>query len=234
MRGILSESTRVTCHNDASPWDGQADRSSIHSGNALLAIGELFIKQAHGPRPPLDLVNHDSPSSLRMFAVLDILRCAVEKGRRTVFDIEGLPGSLRAAAAAGGALPSSAHSTPAAAAAAAAKVDAGDNDLQLLQWSGFPLELILCLAATVNLDCDRSVMPPEAVDAVADKIEEAIRSWNPTRMQSNGYEDSLTFLQEVATKEMVRTSPFPSSSLTTLLRDSKLARADTLTRTESW
>ncbi|GAA5963835.1 hypothetical protein JCM8115_006349 [Rhodotorula mucilaginosa] len=168
----------------------QADRSSIHSGNALLAIGELFIKQAHGPRPPLDLVNHDSPSSLRMFAVLDILRCAVEKGRRTVFDIEGLPGSLRAAAA--------------ASASTAEKVDAGDNDLQLLQWSGFPLELIICLAATVNLDCDRSVMPPEAVDAVADKIEEAIRSWNPTRMQSNGYEDSLTFLQEVATKEMWR------------------------------
>ncbi|GAA5879637.1 hypothetical protein JCM3774_004294, partial [Rhodotorula dairenensis] len=164
----------------------QADRSSIHSGNALLAIGELFIKQAHGPRPPLDLVNHNSPSSLRMFAVLDILRCAVEKGRRTVFDIEGLPGSLRAAASA----------------QIAAKVDADDNDWRLLQWSGFPLELILCIAATVNLDCDRSAMPPDAVNAVADKIEEAIHSWSPTRMQPNGYEDSLTFLQEVATKEM--------------------------------
>ncbi|GAA5991191.1 hypothetical protein JCM10908_006582 [Rhodotorula pacifica] len=166
----------------------QADRSSIHSGNALLAIGELFIKQAHGPRPPLDLVNHNSPSSLRMFAVLDILRCAVEKGRRTVFDIEGLPGSLRAAASA----------------KIAAKVDAEDNDWRLLQWSGFPLELILCLAATVNLDCDRAAMPPEAVNAVADKIEEAIRSWNPARMQANGYEDSLTYVQEVATKEMWR------------------------------
>lgn len=129
-----------------------------------------------------------------MFAVLDILRCAVEKGRRTVFDLEGLPGCLRA----------SSTSQP-----EGKSSDEADNNWQVIQWSGFPLELILCIAATVNLDCDRSVMTPEAVRAVADKIEEGIKTWNPARSQAAGYEDSLTYLQEAATKEMVRRLSLP-------------------------
>ncbi|KAJ8295615.1 putative MFS-type transporter C18.02 [Rhodotorula toruloides] len=166
-------------------WAHQMLAVSPQAGNAVLAIGDLFVMQARGVNPPLDLdtlVDHDK-AALRLFAYLDILRCVTQPARTMVFDYVGLPGF-------GGAT------------GADRPVESGPASFST--WFGLPGPLVSCLAACVRLVQTRSHMTPERAEAIAAAIESTIREWRLPRVDPRSFPDSMTMVAHTATLEMWR------------------------------
>ncbi|BGO97901.1 Proteophosphoglycan ppg4 [Rhodotorula toruloides ATCC 204091] len=166
-------------------WAHQMLAVSPQAGNAVLAIGDLFVMQARGVNPPLDLdtlVDHDK-AALRLFAYLEILRCVTQPARTMVFDYVGLPGF-------GGA---TGPDRP---------VETGPASFST--WFGLPGPLVSCLAACVRLVQTRSHMTPERAEAIAAAIESTIREWRLPRVDPRSFPDSLTMVAHTATLEMWR------------------------------
>lgn len=181
-------------------WAHQMLAVSPQAGNAVLAIGDLFVMQARGVNPPLDLdtlVDHDK-AALRLFAYLDILRCVTQPARTMVFDYVGLPGF-------GGAT------------GADRPVESGPASFST--WFGLPGPLVSCLAACVRLVQTRSHMTPERAEAIAAAIESTIREWRLPRVDPRSFPDSMTMVAHTATLEMVRPG-LPDAQFTNLRADS--------------
>lgn len=166
-------------------WAHQVLAVSPQAANAVLAIGDLFVMQARGVNPPLDLdtlVDHEK-ACLRLFAYLDILRCVTQPTRTMVFDYVGLPGF-------GG--------------ATGADQSAEGGPTSFSTWFGLPGPLVSCLAACVRLVQMRSHMTLERAEATANAIESTIREWRLPRVDPRAFSDSVTMVSHTVTLEMVR------------------------------
>ncbi|BGP23005.1 proteophosphoglycan ppg4 [Rhodotorula toruloides] len=166
-------------------WAHQMLAVSPQAANAVLAIGDLFVMQARGINPPLDLdtlVDHDK-AALRLFAYLDILRCVTQPSRTMVFDFVGLPGF-------GG--------------ATGPDRSIENGPASFSTWFGLPGPLVSCLAACVRLVQTRSHMTSERAEAIAIAIESTIREWRLPRVDPRAFTDSVTMVSHTITLEMWR------------------------------
>jgi hypothetical protein len=172
----------------------QLDTTSAAAAYAILIIGELIVTDRLGSNPSLDLSSLSGTEHLplRLFAYLDVFRSIAQNDRPTLFTFTSP------------ALPA---------------FDTSDVSANLTTYTGFPLQLLPCLAAASNLSVRAREEPPTVskaeLEATAAQIEQEIRQWKaiPLNLEEGG-EDSMMVIADVATKEMVR-SQFYSSSLPT-------------------
>jgi hypothetical protein len=161
----------------------QFDQAGAAAAYAILLVGELFVNQALGPRPSLDLVAIADPSGghigMFMFVFADVLRSICLPRQRTIFNFVGLPGEG-----------DEVSEEPALSAAYNTHL-------------GLPTGLLLCFAAASNLSADLAEgLELQIVKKKAAAIEEAIRAWKSSPPDSGL--DSITFVDTVATQEMWR------------------------------
>lgn len=173
----------------------QFDQFGAAAANAMLLLGEVWINEALGSQPTLDLSAMRDPANalLTAIACTDCLRCISIPGRRTIFSFPDLPGD-----------PS--NGTPSAVVS-----DVSAHKLNVDTHLGLPVGLLLCVAATTNLSCDMEALPDELVRVKADAIEAAIRGWRPPPPSPHELADPVSFHDKASTAEMwryVRLSPF--------------------------
>lgn len=179
----------------------QLDTTSAAAAYAILVIGELVVTDRLGSNPTLDLSSLSGTEHLplRLFAYVDVFRSIAQIDRPTLFTFVAPP--LTAPASDG------------------FDANAGADNVaiaNLSTYTGFPLQLLPCLAAASNLACRARAAPPtistDELAAAAKAIEGEIRAWRAIALNlDEGGEDSMLVIADVATKEMVR--PFPPSFL---------------------
>lgn len=166
----------------------QFDQFGAAAANAMLLLGEVWINEALGSQPTLDLSAMRDPANalLTAIACTDCLRCISIPGRRTIFSFPDLPGD-----------PS--NGTPSAVVS-----DVSAHKLNVDTHLGLPVGLLLCVAATTNLSCDMEALPDELVRVKADAIEAAIRGWRPPPPSPHELADPVSFHDKASTAEMWR------------------------------
>ncbi|GEM06487.1 cytoplasmic protein [Rhodotorula toruloides] len=166
----------------------QFDQFGAAAANAMLLLGEVWINEALGSQPTLDLSAMRDPANalLTAIACTDCLCCISIPGRRTIFSFPDLPGD-----------PS--NDTPSAVVS-----DVSTHKLNVDTHLGLPLGLLLCVAATTNLSCDMEALPDELVRVKADAIEAAIRGWRPPPPLPHELADPVSFHDKASTAEMWR------------------------------
>ncbi|KAI5475600.1 Zn(2)-C6 fungal-type transcription factor [Pseudohyphozyma bogoriensis] len=164
----------------------QFDQAGASAAYAILRLGELFVTQALGERPPLDIATIQDPSHIGhwMFVWADVLRSVCLPRQRTIFKFIGAPGEV--------------PSGPIAMNTSFGAVSQAYNT-----HLGLPVGLLLCFAAASNLSVDSAEgMDVELVRLKGAAIEEAIRSWKPEPPESGL--DSIACVDTVVTQEMWR------------------------------
>ncbi|WVN86539.1 uncharacterized protein L203_101706 [Cryptococcus depauperatus CBS 7841] len=118
-----------------------------------LSLGDQLPKIALGSNHPvieLSSLRGVEQWSLRLFAIMDVGRCVVERGRRTIFDFT--PGVLS-------------HATY------------SSVDDEGFPYLGIPDAILILLAKVVNLCADALTLNRYSVNERADELEKAIRGW---------------------------------------------------------
>ncbi|GAA5851714.1 hypothetical protein JCM8547_001183 [Rhodosporidiobolus lusitaniae] len=160
----------------------QFDQHGAAAANAMLLLGECFVKQDFGPTPSLDLATASIP--LLTFLWADCLRCICIPGRRPVFALPSLPGDLNDSST----------------------LVQGVTDVacQVQVHLGLPVGLMLALCAVANLAVAKDALPAAVVDTKAAAIEQAIRTWTPPPPDAHELAEGLGYLDRVRTAEQWR------------------------------
>ncbi|ODO08975.1 hypothetical protein I350_02567 [Cryptococcus amylolentus CBS 6273] len=159
-------------------------RSGAKRSYAHLALGDRLVRSALGSHHPgitLKSLNTPEQLSLRLFAVADLGRCIVERGRRTIFNFW------------------SDHPSEAS----------SDEPPESSAWSsylGLPDPLLILLAEIVNLAADLSSSSSASIKEQAGELETAIRTWKAPgiRLTGAGAEESGVGVGRVVVGEIWR------------------------------
>jgi hypothetical protein len=152
----------------------------------MLALGDRLVRQfLGGEHPPLTLSDLRKPEtfSLRLYALSDISRCIVQRGRRTIFNFE-------------------VEDTPAV-----------EEEEPWSTYLGLPDTIVVLLAAITNLCADLMLVTgtnpptlPSAYAARADEIEHALRTWTQAMPSSSVSVDSRAVVSRTIAGELWRNS----------------------------
>ncbi|GAA5888989.1 hypothetical protein JCM6882_009709 [Rhodosporidiobolus microsporus] len=155
----------------------QVGTTACHS---LCSMMELFLSEALGQRPLLDLSPSVTASNILViaYARLDVLRCLAAPKRPTFFSLLDQPG-----------LSSSPWTPPLTA---------------VQSHVGVPTVVVLCLAAVANLSAEMDSLPSEVVKERAEAIERAVVDWPGLKREPEDLEDGARYLEKVGTAEMWR------------------------------
>ncbi|WVQ74125.1 hypothetical protein IAR50_003716 [Cryptococcus sp. DSM 104548] len=160
-------------------------RSGAKKSYSHLALGDRLVRSAFGTHHPgitLKSLNTPEQLSLRLFAVADLGRCIVERGRRTIFNFWSDHPS---------------QSSP------------STESLESSAWSsylGLPDPLLILLAEIVNLTSDLSSSSSASIKEQAGELETAIRAWKAPgiRLEGDGAEESGVGVGRVVVGEIWR------------------------------
>ncbi|GAA5911593.1 hypothetical protein JCM8208_005685 [Rhodotorula glutinis] len=166
----------------------QFDQWGAAAANAILLLAELFINEALGSQPSIDLSDMRDPKNVLLSAVAwsDCVRCICIPRRRTIFAFSGLPGE------------------PSATTPEAVVSDVSSHSNSIDAHLGLPLGLLLCVAATANLGAEMDALPDEVVRVKAAAIENAIREWKPAPPNIEDLADSAWYIDKLSSAEMWR------------------------------
>ncbi|GAA5845139.1 hypothetical protein JCM9279_005449 [Rhodotorula babjevae] len=166
----------------------QFDQWGAAAANAILLLAELFINEALGSQPSIDLSDMRDPKNVLLSAVAwsDCVRCICIPRRRTIFAFSGLPG----------------EPSPTTPEAVVSDVSSHSNSIDA--HLGLPLGLLLCVAATANLGAEMDALPDEVVRVKAAAIENAIREWKPAPPNIEDLADSAWYIDKLSSAEMWR------------------------------
>ncbi|GAA5926150.1 hypothetical protein JCM3775_005217 [Rhodotorula graminis] len=166
----------------------QFDQWGAAAANAILLLAELFINEALGSQPAIDLSDMRDPKNVLLSAVAwsDCVRCICIPRRRTIFAFSGLPGE------------------PSATTPEAVVSDVSSHSNSIDAHLGLPLGLLLCVAATANLGAEMDALPDEVVRVKAAAIENAIREWKPAPPNIEDLADSAWYIDKLSSAEMWR------------------------------
>ncbi|GAA5824128.1 hypothetical protein JCM11251_001532 [Rhodosporidiobolus azoricus] len=164
----------------------QFDAFGTSAAQAVLFLGESFIRQELGPRPLVSFASEDALSDLLCpYAWMDTVQSMVTPKRPCIFRFDDLPGNTSAASTM-------------------------EREPWKAEESGFgphpclPITFMLCTVATIELDVDRENMSAEEVQRKAGVIERAVRGWRPPSPTVEDLADSGYVVEVMATVEMWR------------------------------
>ncbi|RSH90505.1 hypothetical protein EHS25_001110 [Saitozyma podzolica] len=129
----------------------------------MLALGDRLVRSVfREAQPPLYLshLNTSDTFSLRLYALSDVSRCLVQRGRKTIFNLRRDP-----------IMPGTATAT-----------NPGDEPWAHGAYLGLPDAIVVLLADIANLCADMPTNPAATVKARADAIEAELRAWSPAGM----------------------------------------------------
>lgn len=153
----------------------------------MLALGDRLVQQAlGGEHPPLKLsdLRTSETFSLRLYALSDVSRCIVQRGRRTIFifsvDSDDAPVNGRSA----------------------------NDDEPWSSYLGLPDAIVVMLANIVNLCADQTLSSdsPACIKQRADAIEHALRTWIQSPVANVSGVDSRAVVSRTIAGELWRNS----------------------------
>ncbi|WVW78606.1 hypothetical protein I302_100565 [Kwoniella bestiolae CBS 10118] len=152
----------------------------------MLALGDRLVRQAMGnvrPQIVLSSLRGSDTFSLRLYALSDISRCIVHRGRKTIFhfwsDINDN------------------QSEP---------ISHSDDEEPWATYLGLPDSIVILLSEVVNLCADLSSTPPASIKAQAEELETALKSWQSQTFSTLNSVDSTALISRTIAGELWRLS----------------------------
>lgn len=139
----------------------------------MLALGDRLVRAALGDHPPITLAQLRTPEtfSLRLFALSDISRCIVQRGRRTLFNFW-----------------TDHHPAP----------DAPQDESPWSTYLGLPDSIVVLLAEVVNLAADLHRTSLVSIKAQAEELERALKSWKMDPLPASVTDSTATVCRTIA------------------------------------
>ncbi|WOO78412.1 uncharacterized protein LOC62_02G001959 [Vanrija pseudolonga] len=143
---------------------------------SMLALGDRLVRSVFpGDHPSLSLWDLRTPEtfSLRLYAISDLSRCIVQRGRRTIFNFY---------------MDVRAHEP----------ADEGDEEPWASPYLGMPDAIMTLLARVVNLCSELNTRSAASIKADADEIESDLRSWTPAPVSPHNVDSSALVTRTIA------------------------------------
>jgi len=196
----------------------QLDVAGAGPAYAMLLIGEVFVTQAMGDKPVLDLAKAAGfhSSSIRLFACTFVEGGGIAPPHVTLVTSTDLhfrstlasPADIdtfRTLCLGGRRTVVTYHGLSGLFAAEGAADAVPETEaFRLNELHGLPVVFLVCFAETSNLAVDAAALGREAVLARAGRIEHAILGWKPSS-PAGPLKDSVAYINNLATQEMVST-----------------------------
>ncbi|WVQ84173.1 hypothetical protein IAT38_006320 [Cryptococcus sp. DSM 104549] len=153
---------------------------------SMLALGDRLVRNAMGAaHPPITLSHLRSSDtfSLRLYALSDISRCIVERGRKTIFNFWSDVGDSDA-------------NTP----------NDVEGDEPWATYLGLPDSIVILLAEIVNLCAELKTSSATSIKAQAEELETALRGWQSQTFSTADGIDSAALVSRTIAGELWRLS----------------------------
>ncbi|OCF42363.1 hypothetical protein I317_03869 [Kwoniella heveanensis CBS 569] len=153
----------------------------------MLALGDRLVRSAMGEHhPPITLssLRTSDTLSLRFYALSDISRCIVQRGRRTIFNFWSDVG-----------LDDSSAASP-----------EGDDDEPWATYLGLPDAIVILLAEIVNLcaEIQTTSTTSKSIKDQADELENALKSWSSQSFSTTQSLDPTALVSRTIAGELWR------------------------------
>ncbi|WRT64917.1 uncharacterized protein IL334_001856 [Kwoniella shivajii] len=152
----------------------------------MLALGDRLVRDAMGStQPPITLssLRTSDTFSLRLYALSDISRCIVYRGKKTIFNFWSDINDD--------------HSDTAT---------NSDDEEPWATYLGLPDSIVILLAEVVNLCAELSSSSPSSIKAQADELESALKSWQSQTFSTVTSVDSAALVSRTIAGELWRLS----------------------------
>ncbi|WVQ97929.1 hypothetical protein IAU59_005048 [Kwoniella sp. CBS 9459] len=153
----------------------------------MLALGDRLVRSAMGEHhPPITLssLRTSDTLSLRFYALSDISRCIVQRGRRTIFNFWTDVGLDELSAAS----------------------PEGDDDEPWATYLGLPDAIVILLAEIVNLcaDIQTTSITSKSIKDQADELENALKGWSSQSFSTTQSLDPTALVSRTIAGELWR------------------------------
>ncbi|OCF58969.1 hypothetical protein L486_03466 [Kwoniella mangroviensis CBS 10435] len=152
----------------------------------MLALGDRLVRQAMGsvrPQVVLSSLRASDSFSLRLYALSDISRCIVHRGKKTIFNFWSDINDNQSEPAT--------HS---------------DDEEPWATYLGLPDSIVILLAEVVNLCAELSSSSPSSIKQQADELETALKSWQSQTFSTLNSVDSTALISRTIAGELWRLS----------------------------
>ncbi|WWD00421.1 hypothetical protein V866_007334 [Kwoniella sp. B9012] len=152
----------------------------------MLALGDRLVRQAMGsvrPQIVLSSLRASDSFSLRLYALSDISRCIVHRGKKTIFNFWSDINDNQSEPAT--------HS---------------DDEEPWATYLGLPDSIVILLAEVVNLCAELSSSSPSSIKQQADELETALKSWQSQTFSTLNSVDSTALISRTIAGELWRLS----------------------------
>ncbi|WWC59396.1 uncharacterized protein I303_101951 [Kwoniella dejecticola CBS 10117] len=150
----------------------------------MLALGDKLVRSAMGSNYPsitLARLRTSDTFSLRLYALSDISRCIVQRGRKTIFNFWSDINDSQSEAPA-----------------------QSDDEEPWATYLGLPDSIVILLAEVVNLCAELSNQPASSIKAQADELERALKSWQSQTFSTVHSIDSTALISRTIAGELWR------------------------------
>ncbi|WWC67807.1 uncharacterized protein I206_101721 [Kwoniella pini CBS 10737] len=150
----------------------------------MLALGDKLVRSALGsnyPEVTLSSLRTSDTFSLRLYALSDISRCIVQRGRKTIFNFWSD-------------INDSQSNAPAR----------SEDEEPWATYLGLPDSIVILLAEVVNLCAELSNQPASIIKAQADELETALKNWQSQTFSTAHSIDSTALISRTIAGELWR------------------------------